>query len=63
MIDLWVWPAHTVADAVAKEDGAMQDYAWTSRGPPSTSRAAGGDDYDDDERQYEGDGIVGDDEI
>lgn len=57
------WRAHTTTDAVAKEDGAMQDYAGTSRGPAGTNRAAGGDDFDDDERQYEGDGIVGDDEI
>lgn len=27
------------------------------------SKTAGGDDFDDDERQYDGDGIVGDDEI
>merc|ERR1712000_466882 len=53
------------ADAVAKEDGAARDYSGTSRGPTRTltSKTAGGDDFDDDERQYEGDGIVGDDEI
>ena len=55
----------TATDAVAKEDGAARDYSGTSRGPTRTltNKTAGGDDFDDDERQYEGDGIVGDDEI
>lgn len=54
------------ADAVAKEDSAAAEaagYGGTSRpaGRRLTTRPTAGDDYDDDERQYEGDGIIGDD--
>ncbi|CAG9943121.1 hypothetical protein V2G26_008128 [Clonostachys chloroleuca] len=50
------------ADAVAKEDSSAQGYAGTARPPGRrlTSKAAAGDDDDD---RYEGEGIVGDDEI
>lgn len=55
----------TGADAVAKEDRAAASYAGTSRpaGRRLTNRPTAGDDYDDDERQYDGEGIVGDDEV
>ncbi|CAH0024041.1 unnamed protein product [Clonostachys rhizophaga] len=50
------------ADAVAKEDSSAQGYTGTARpsGRRLTSKAAAGDDDDD---RYEGEGIVGDDEI
>ncbi|VUC21867.1 unnamed protein product [Clonostachys rosea] len=50
------------ADAVAKEDSSAQGYAGTARPPGRrlTSKAAAGDDDDD---RYEGEGIVGDDDI
>ncbi|CAH0053487.1 unnamed protein product [Clonostachys solani] len=50
------------ADAVAKEDSSAQGYAGTARPPGRrlTSKAAAGDDDDD---RYDGEGIVGDDEI
>jgi hypothetical protein len=55
----------TSLDAVAKEDRLAAGYAGSSRpaGRRLTTRPTAGDDYEDDERQYEGDGIVGDDEV
>ncbi|KFH46271.1 Transcription elongation factor-like protein [Hapsidospora chrysogenum ATCC 11550] len=55
------------ADAVAQEDtGGRPGYSGSARTPTSrrttTNRAAGGDDDDGERQQYEGEGIVGDDE-
>lgn len=44
----------------------MDAYGGTASQPARrtlTNKTAGGDDYDDDERQYEGEGVVGDDEL
>lgn len=55
------------ADAVAKEDSATARYSGNARAPSSkrqlNGRATDGYDDDDDEAQYEGDGIVADDEV
>lgn len=55
----------TDADAVAKEDSAAAaNYEGTSRpvGRRLATRPTAGEDYEDDERQYDGEGIIGDDE-
>ncbi len=59
-------PADVLADAVAKEDQETAGpSAATGRllGRPDVSRRAGDEDQVEDERQYEGEGIVGDDEF
>ncbi|KAI0019626.1 Elf1-domain-containing protein [Xylariomycetidae sp. FL0641] len=53
------------ADAVAKEDIATRTSTSTSAPRPGAKQPAAGrmgDEDDEDDRQYEGDGIVGDDE-
>ncbi|KAF4120127.1 Transcription elongation factor Elf1 like [Geosmithia morbida] len=49
------------ADAVAKEDEPTEGYSGTSR-PSGSRRTLTSREDDDDDRQYQGDGIVGDDE-